>query len=192
MAKPSIYNVPNALSAYRLVALPFIIASIFYGNKNLFITLITVNLITDFLDGFIARTFHLETELGAKLDSLADMGTYISAVAGMLVLEKEFVNNHTNALALLISLYLLPYVISLFRFRQLNSFHLYSSKVVAYIQGIFIITYFIWGYMDWYFYFMIIASCASYIEEILIVVLIKKLRSNLKSVYHFMKNPNGG
>lgn len=192
MAKPSIYNVPNALSAYRLVALPFIIASIFYGNKNLFITLITVNLITDFLDGFIARTFHLETELGAKLDSLADMGTYISAVAGMLVLEKEFVNNHTNALALLISLYLLPYVISLFRFRQLNSFHLYSSKVVAYIQGIFIITYFIWGYMDWYFYFMIIASCASYIEEILIVVLINKLRSNLKSVYHFMKNPNGG
>jgi cardiolipin synthase len=192
MAKPSIYNVPNALSAYRLVALPFIIASIFYGNKNLFITLITVNLITDFLDGFIARTFHLETELGAKLDSLADMGTYISAVAGMLVLEKEFVNNHTNALALLISLYLLPYVISLFRFRQLNSFHLYSSKVVAYIQGIFIITYFIWGYLDWYFYFMIIASCASYIEEILIVVLIKKLRSNLKSVYHFMKNPNGG
>jgi cardiolipin synthase len=192
MAKPSIYNVPNALSAYRLVALPFIIASIFYGNKNLFITLITVNLITDFLDGFIARTFHLETELGAKLDSLADMGTYISAVAGMLVLEKEFVNNHTNALALLISLYLLPYVISLFRFRQLNSFHLYSSKVVAYIQGIFIITYFIWGYLDWYFYFMIIASCASYIEEILIVVLINKLRSNLKSVYHFMKNPNGG
>jgi cardiolipin synthase len=192
MAKPSIYNVPNALSAYRLVALPFIIASIFYGNKNLFITLITVNLITDFLDGFIARTFHLETELGAKLDSLADMGTYISAVAGMLVLEKEFVNNHTNALALLISLYLLPYVISFLRFRQLNSFHLYSSKVVAYIQGIFIITYFIWGYLDWYFYFMIIASCASYIEEILIVVLIKKLRSNLKSVYHFMKNPNGG
>lgn len=192
MAKPSIYNVPNALSAYRLVALPFIIASIFYGNKNLFITLITVNLITDFLDGFIARTFHLETELGAKLDSLADMGTYISAVAGMLVLEKEFVNNHTNALVLLISLYLLPYVISFLRFRQLNSFHLYSSKVVAYIQGIFIITYFIWGYLDWYFYFMIIASCASYIEEILIVVLIKKLRSNLKSVYHFMKNPNGG
>ena len=192
MAKPSIYNVPNALSAYRLVALPFIIASIFYGNKNLFITLITVNLITDFLDGFIARTFHLETELGAKLDSLADMGTYISAVAGMLVLEKEFVNNHTNALVLLISLYLLPYVISFLRFRQLNSFHLYSSKLVAYIQGIFIITYFIWGYLDWYFYFMIIASCASYIEEILIVVLIKKLRSNLKSVYHFMKNPNGG
>jgi cardiolipin synthase len=180
------------LSAYRLVALPFIIASIFYGNKNLFITLITVNLITDFLDGFIARTFHLETELGAKLDSLADMGTYISAVTGMLVLEKEFVNNHTNTLALLISLYLLPYVISFLRFRQLNSFHLYSSKLVAYIQGIFIITYFIWGYLDWYFYFMIIASCASYIEEILIVVLIKKLRSNLKSVYHFMKNPNGG
>lgn len=76
MAKPSIYNVPNALSAYRLVALPFIIASIFYGNKNLFITLITVNLITDFLDGFIARTFHLETELGAKLDSLAHTDLY--------------------------------------------------------------------------------------------------------------------
>jgi len=190
MAKQTIYNVPNALSAYRIVALPFIIATIILGQKNIFITLITLNLISDFLDGYIARKFNLATELGAKLDSMADMGTYISAILGMIILENEFVQEHNFSLILLISLYLLPYTISFLRFGQLNSFHLYSSKAVAYFQGIFIITYFILGYTNWYFYFMILASCLSYLEELYIAIFIRKLRSNLKSVFHFLKNPN--
>src|SRR3546814_12982871 len=80
-AKENSWNVPNALSAYRILALPFIIHSIVTGDKQLFITLLSVNLITDILDGLIARVFRLQTELGAKLDSLADIGTYLMALS---------------------------------------------------------------------------------------------------------------
>jgi cardiolipin synthase len=188
--KEKILNVPNALSVYRMVALPFIVYAIVTGNKQLYITLLSINLVTDILDGLIARTFKLETELGARLDSFADMGTYAMAFTGMIVLEKEFVSEHAVEFLLIIGLYALPQLISLIRFRRPTSFHLYSSKTLGYIQGIFIFTYFVFGYTPWYFYFMVIASCLVYLEALIIVSFISALRSNVKGIYFMLKEHN--
>jgi cardiolipin synthase len=186
-AKEKIFNVPNALSVYRMIALPFIVHSIVTNNKQLYITLLSINLITDILDGLIARTFKLETELGAKLDSFADIGTYIMAFAGMIILENEFVSEHGVAFSLIIGMYVLPQLISVVRFLRPTSFHLYSSKALGYIQGIFIFSYFVFGYTPWYFYFMVIASCLVYTEALAIVVFIPRLRSNVKGIYFMLK-----
>jgi CDP-diacylglycerol--glycerol-3-phosphate 3-phosphatidyltransferase len=185
--KEKILNVPNALSVYRMVALPFIVYAIVAGNKQLYITLLSINLITDILDGLIARTFKLETELGARLDSFADMGTYAMAFTGMIVLEKEFVSEHSFEFLLIIGLYVLPQLISLIRFHRPTSFHLYSSKTLGYIQGIFIFTYFVFGYTGWYFYFMVVASALVYLEALVIITLIPALRSNVKGIYFMLK-----
>ena len=187
MSKEKIVNLPNALSAYRLLAIPFIVWAILKGDKHLFITLLSVNLITDILDGIIARAFKLETALGARLDSLADIGSYLLAVLGLLILEREFVNEHETAFKIIIVLYFIPQIISLFRFRKTLSLHLYSSKVLGYVQGIFMFTYFFFGYSAWYFYFMIIVSCLSYCEEMIIVSFIPQLKSNVKSLYFILK-----
>ena len=185
--KEKILNVPNALSVYRMLALPFIVYAIVTGNKHLYITLLSINLITDILDGLIARTFKLETELGARLDSFADLGTYVMAFAGMIVLEKEFVSEHSLAFLIVIGMYALPQLISLVRFHRPTSFHLYSSKTLGYIQGIFIFTYFVFGYTPWYFYFMVVMSCVVYAEALIIVIAIPVLRSNVKGIYFMMK-----
>lgn len=185
--KEKVLNVPNALSVYRMIALPFIIYTIATGNKSMYITLLSINLVTDILDGLIARTFKLETELGARLDSFADLGTYLMAFSGMIILENEFVSEHGIAFSLLIGMYALPQLISLVRFRRPTSFHLYSSKTLGYIQGIFIFTYFVFGYTPWYFYFMIVASCVVYAEALVIITLIPELRSNVKGIYFMLK-----
>jgi len=170
-----------------MLALPFIVYSIVIGNKQLYITLLSINLVTDILDGLIARTFKLETELGARLDSFADMGTYLMAFSGMIVLEHEFVSEHRVAFSLIIGMYTLPQLISLVRFRRPTSFHLYSSKMLGYIQGIWIFTYFVFGYQVWYFYFMVTASCLVYFEALVIVTFIPTLRSNVKGIYFMLK-----
>jgi cardiolipin synthase len=185
--KENIFNVPNALSVYRMIALPFIVYTIATGNKQMYITLLSVNLVTDILDGLIARTFKLETELGARLDSFADLGTYVMAFSGMIILENEFVSEHSIAFLFIIGMYALPQLISLVRFRRPTSFHLYSSKTLGYIQGIFIFTYFVFGYTAWYFYFMVAASCLVYSEALLIVIFIPQLRSNVKGIYFMLK-----
>ena len=187
MKKEKIINLPNALSAYRLLAVPFIIWSIWRGNKNLYITLLSINLITDILDGLIARALKLETKLGAQLDSYADLGSCLMAFAGVFILENGFVKAHATAFEILMGLYALPYIISLMRFRRVPSLHLYSSKLLGYVQGIFMFSYFVFGYSAWYFYFMIAVSCLSYMEEVIIVSFIPQLRSNVRGIYFILK-----
>lgn len=181
--KENIWNVPNALSIYRILALPFIIYAIATGDSPLFILLLSINLITDILDGLIARIFHLQTEFGAKLDSVADIGTYIMAFAGMMVLERPFVIAYRVEFTVLIIMWILPLLLSLFRFKRFPSFHLWSYKATGYIQGIFIFTFFLFGFHKVYFYFMLMLSCLAYLEELLLVLILPKLHSNLKSIF---------
>jgi cardiolipin synthase len=181
------FNIPNLLSAYRLMALPFIVYAIIQGDKQLYITLLSVNLITDILDGLIARTFKLETEFGARLDSLADIGTYLMAFSGMIILEHDFVSNYEIVFGVLVGLYITPQMISLIRFRRTTSLHLYSSKVTGYVQGIFIFSYFNWGFTDWYFYLMLACSYIAYTEALIILLFIPQLRSNVKGIYFMLK-----
>ena len=62
----------NGLTIFRiLLSLPIII-SLNNGSNNIFILLILVGALTDFLDGYLARKCDLESTLGAKLDPLAD------------------------------------------------------------------------------------------------------------------------
>lgn len=191
-SKETLFTIPNLLSFYRLLAIPFIIWSLIDSNKTLFITLICVNLITDILDGLIARAFNLCTEFGARLDSLADIGTFILSICGFLVFEKQFVTEHKIAFLTLFSFYAVPQIISLFKFGRPTSFHLYSNKIVGYLQGIFIFTFFVFGYNEFYFYFMVVCSCLGDFEVLLLVLLLPKIVSNAKSVFSILKRKQNG
>ena len=179
----NLLNVPNALSAYRLFALPFILYAIYTANRNLFILLISINLISDILDGLIARLFNLQTEFGAKLDSVADIGTYLMAFLGMITLEKAFVSSYKVEFIVLIALWIIPQLCALIKFRRFPSFHLWSYKVTGYVQGIFIFSYFTVGFYQPYFYLMLLISCLAYLEELILVLMLPQLRSNLKSIF---------
>jgi cardiolipin synthase (CMP-forming) len=181
--KEKILNVPNILSAYRLLASPVILYMILTGNRELFFVLLCINLVTDIADGLIARAFNLQTEFGAKLDSYADIGTYILGITGMIVIEHDFVSEHLMPLSIVVGMYIIPILASLLRFKKTPHLHLYSSKITAYIQGIFFLIYFIDGYVAWYFNLMILISCFSYVEELIIVLYIPAMRSNMKGVW---------
>lgn len=181
-------NIPNILSFYRILALPFLIYSVYYSKDELFILLLSINLISDILDGLIARTFKLETEFGAKLDSVADIGTLLMAFAGMFFLKRDFFDIHAYEFLTIFGFYIAVHVISWLKFRRSPSLHLYSNKILGYIQGIFIFTYFNFGYNSIYFYFMIFASILAYSEEIICILYLKEMKSNVKTFFHLKKD----
>jgi CDP-diacylglycerol--glycerol-3-phosphate 3-phosphatidyltransferase len=183
-------NIPNVLSGYRIVALPVLFFAMFSNNAQLFIILLSANLVSDILDGFIARRFNMQTEFGARLDSIADIGTYICAFTGMFWFHYDFIQQHVLEFSLLIVLYVVPQLISLIKFRRSPSLHLYSNKITGYIQGIFIFTFFNFGNYPPYFYFMIAFSMLAYLEELVCVLYLKELRSNVKTFYHLQKQLN--
>ncbi len=62
----------NGLTLSRiLLGLPIILA-LKNGNNDVFIVLILIGAITDFLDGYLARKYNKQSKFGARLDPLAD------------------------------------------------------------------------------------------------------------------------
>lgn len=78
--KEKIVNIPNALTAVRLL-LAFPCAwSIYSGEYTAAIVIFIVAFLTDFLDGTIARRCNQSTEFGRMLDPIADKTFVILAV----------------------------------------------------------------------------------------------------------------
>lgn len=63
---------PNLLCLFRIAMTPIIGFLIIGSDFPSALILCAISAITDFLDGWIARTFHCESKLGAVLDPLAD------------------------------------------------------------------------------------------------------------------------
>ncbi|MFL5752984.1 MAG: CDP-alcohol phosphatidyltransferase family protein [Bacteroidia bacterium] len=183
-----IWNIPNVLSLYRIASVPFVLYLIYSGKQQAFVILLSINLITDILDGFIARRFNMQTDLGAMLDSWADVGTYILAFAGLLKFEWSFVVAYKWGLGMFAGLYLLSFLVTYIKFGRICGLHLYSFKITGYLQGIFMLVLFSVGCIDWLFYLMTVIGCWANIEEIIIFLLLKEPRSNVKGVYWVLKN----
>jgi cardiolipin synthase len=182
-SEEALLNIPNLLSLFRLLAAPVIVWALFAGQRDLFFILVCTNLVTDLLDGLIARAFRLQTEFGARLDSLGDLLTFLGAIAGFWVFERSFVSERTLAFSALFACFLIPQVAAFLKFGRQPSFHLYSSKAAAYLQGIFVLTYYLWGYHAGYFHFMIAFVCLSEIEVLAMVLVSDRLVSNARSIF---------
>jgi CDP-diacylglycerol--glycerol-3-phosphate 3-phosphatidyltransferase len=158
------------------------------NQETIFVILLIINLITDFLDGFIARKFNMETEFGARLDSLADEGTYILAFVGIFMFKAaDFEPYKISALSFL-SAYVLSILISLIKFKKMPSLHLYSSKVGAIMQGAFFFVLFIFGFYTVFYYVMIIWGIVSFLEQIIILLIGSEMKPNSKGLYWVLNN----
>lgn len=65
-------NIPNILTIFRILLLPFFAASLLYENYFYAVILFVIASVTDFLDGLIARWQKQITRFGSILDPVAD------------------------------------------------------------------------------------------------------------------------
>ena len=73
--KKKIITIPNILSFFRLCLIPVIIW-FYLGDEYLLAGIfVIISGITDIVDGYIARTFHMISDVGKVLDPIADKAT---------------------------------------------------------------------------------------------------------------------
>lgn len=78
-------NLANKISIVRILLIPFFIGSIvYYKNEGSFasylpLSIFFIAVMSDALDGFVARRFNQKTELGTILDPMADKLLIITA-----------------------------------------------------------------------------------------------------------------
>lgn len=80
--KKEIFTIPNLLSLFRLVMIPFYVVIYLHATEVWeFVAagaIMAVSCITDMVDGKIARRFHMVSTLGKILDPLADKITQLT------------------------------------------------------------------------------------------------------------------
>ena len=183
----SVLNVPNLISLYRLLVFPVIFYTVLTKQENLFVILLCVSLVSDVLDGSIARYFKLQTHFGAALDNLADICTYAMALLGLFVFKWIEIEPHALILYIFLAVFVLSYFVSFFRFGKIPGLHLYSAVSAGYIQSVFFFILFVFGFYPWMYYLAIGWGTLAYIEKILILFKLDDIKIGVKGLYWLMR-----
>lgn len=84
-------NLPNKLTTLRVILIPVFLLVLFLVeapmNRYIAVAIFIIASLTDFLDGHLARKYHLVTNFGKFMDPLADKLLVMSALVSMVALE---------------------------------------------------------------------------------------------------------
>ena len=183
----NIINVPNFISLYRLLAFPVIFFMALTGREQWFVILLCISLVSDVLDGNIARLFKLQTHFGAALDNLADIFTYAMAILGLFIFKWTDIKPHSWILFLFLGIFILSYIVSFARFGKIPGLHLYSAVSAGYAQSIFFFVLFVWGFYPWMLYVVATWGIIAYTEKIFILFKLDDIKIGVKGLYWVMK-----
>lgn len=123
-------NIPNILSVSRIILVIPLLYSAITNEKTLFLIIFIIGGLTDILDGTIARKFKTTTELGSKLDSIADYVFYPIGLASLFFLTPEVILENKVLMITTGLLALMLIIIKLISKKFITPHH-YLSKISA-------------------------------------------------------------
>ena len=179
------WSIPNVISLTRLVViLPLTWVVAVHEHSAWVGTLILIGLISDILDGYLARRLNQVTELGAKLDSLADNLLVPSALAWLIMLCPE-VTEPANLIFLATAavVYLSMLAVGLTRFRMFAGLHLYSGKSAGMFGTVFLLDTFFFEFHVLPFYVALLVFTLANLEALLVFSTFTEVDEHIGSLF---------
>ena len=174
-------KVPNFITCIRILGtiILFFIEPFTIG----FYVLYTFCGLTDVLDGWIARKYNAISELGSKLDSIADIFYYMMMVFKLLpVLVKILPIYVWYMLFGVVAVRFLSYIIAAVRYKCLASHHTYLNKVSGF--SAFLAPYFVTQSMgDVYCTVVGVIVSIATLEEFMMHIIYKEYRTDMKTIF---------
>ena len=187
MHRRSFYMV-NGITLYRMIAAALLLVLIISRQPEIFKWLIAISFFTDAVDGYLARRFKVNSVWGAKLDSIADDLTIAVAIVGMIVFKPGFLRQEITIVILLLILFVLQTSLAFARYGKMSSFHTYSAKAAAIVQGIFLILlFFLDNPVYSLFYIAAGVTMIDLVEEIILVWMLAEWKTDVKGLYWILR-----
>ena len=158
-----------------------------FGFSNGFVVAYLVLAFTDLIDGPLARKWNQRTEVGAGLDSAADIALSSSLVVGAVILRWYSIQNELVWIGGAIASYLVAIAVGYFKFGRVPSYHTWSAKLnhlLVVVAGLCVI-------LDWSAIPLRVACATTVIaniENLLITCLTKECQSDVHSVFLLKRN----
>jgi phosphatidylglycerophosphate synthase len=184
-------HAPNLLSGARALAVPVLFVLAIGEQRAAFTWVLIPALLSDIFDGLIARAFHLESRIGAALDSVADSLMMFVAVFGIWVFHPDVIRDHAWLCGTAVGLWALEDVLALLRYRRLSSFHTYLSKVVANLLGLCVGWLFLFGFEPWLLYLAAGTSIIASLEELVLLKVLPEWRADVRGLWWVLREGRG-
>lgn len=176
------------LLIYSRIVLGAIIVSLSLLQPTYFraiiITLIALGLISDILDGIIARRLGISNARMRRMDSTVDQFFWLAVVASCYIIAPEFFKSNFVQILILIGLEATCYIISFVKFRKEVATHAISSKVWTLILFATLIQIIAVNHSVILFTICLYLGIVTRLEIISIFLIIKHWTNDVPSVYH--------
>jgi phosphatidylglycerophosphate synthase len=177
---------PNLLSCGRLLLVPILLALAWNNQPHIFLPCLTVSILTDAADGFLARRCKVASEFGARLDSWADFGTTVALPFCAWWLRPDVIHQEAVALGIAAFFFLTPIAVGFVKYRRLTSYHTWGAKLVFVVVSITVVAIFAGG-PGWLLRFAVPLIVVSQIDELAITLMLPEWHANVPSSWHALQ-----
>ena len=177
---------PNHITLARLILSPALVLMALAGQQAWFCGLFLVLLISDAVDGYLARHFQQTSTLGAKLDGWADLAMWMSALLGIWFLWPEIIKRELFFVLFALVCYLLPMIVGFIKYGKVPIYHCWSAKIQAVMMGIAVGLLLVLD-MPWLFRIVAITQGLASMEDIAITLLLPQPQVDILSYWHARK-----
>jgi len=182
----TLWTIPNMLSLFRLACAPFLVLSGMAETPIPFFIILGLMLLSDALDGFLARLLHQQSVLGAKLDSYGDYATYLAVALGAWLQWPERIEREALPILFAVAVFILPALVSIVKFHRFASYHTLLTKISAVLISLGIFALLLFD-LSWPFYVAVCVLVAEAVENIAITLKIDAPRTDIKSYRSLVK-----
>jgi CDP-diacylglycerol--glycerol-3-phosphate 3-phosphatidyltransferase len=180
-------NVPNFLSSVRIIGAFLLVAIALTGRPYWFVGVYLVFALTDLIDGPLARWLGQSSEIGAKLDSVADVSLSTSLLVGATILSWQLLKNELTLIGMAIGSYFICVVVALWKFQRMPSFHTYAAKANHFLVAIGFISL-ILQWSVWPLRVAAVSTILTNIESTAICWLLDQWETDVPSVFGIKRN----
>lgn len=180
------WTVPNAICGLRIVALAPLAWTAHQGLRTPFLGLLVAVLVSDWLDGKLAKWLDQETVFGARLDSAADALMYGVLALSFWWLEGEAVRRLVPWLLAVAVTWGLSAAVALVRFRRMPSYHSWGAKGSWLAAGVAAVSWLLTGdpaVVPWALALVILTN----LEAVAIGLALPAWRHNVATVVHALR-----
>jgi CDP-diacylglycerol--glycerol-3-phosphate 3-phosphatidyltransferase len=185
-------HAPNSISAARIAATPLLLYFALDGNEAGFTWVLVPALLSDIVDGWLARALQLQSKLGALLDSVGDALLLLTSIYGVWTFHPSVITEHPAWCSTMVGAWLAEAAVACVRYRRLSSFHTYVSKVAGYLLGVFVGVLFVFGFHPWLLYAAVATSVLGNVEEMVLLRLLPEWRADVRGVYWVLRERRAG
>ncbi len=180
-------NIPIILILFRLLLAPIILSLAYFigeSAKTIIVVLMYLGLISDILDGIIARKQNISSAKLRRMDSQTDMIFWLSIGFTTWILYPKLISDNSIVIWTILGMEIACYVISLIKFKKETCTHAFLSKLWGITLLIAFTSLIGFNHAGIPFTMAIIMGLISHIDRILITLILPKWTHDIPSAYH--------